>query len=386
MGKSSGVCVGTIAYRGVRTRPLSAAGAGGVARPSGYGETSFTAPGCIGASRSRYATFMALTTSSETVATDTLIVQLHALDQLTRTEAQIARVRIGQARTDAVRRELRQNGDNADRRAARIAAQLRALNATPDVVTPAFGRVLALVKATIDQVQPIDEALLGDLILEHQLLDRARYVRVLAERARLADVQELADDLVTAHSATVDWLTIVLAEEALGGPPALVPTPLQRVAGGVVQAVTFPTRFAVRGAKRAANTVYRRGEQARETVEDMAGAVVKLGAGTREVANAGRDAALQRAERVAGREGASGVAEAVHETRADWGALKAAELPIKHYEEMTAQESIAALRKLSDPDELNAMIRFEESHKSRSGVISAAQTRYAAVAKDSAGI
>ena len=325
---------------------------------------------------------MASTTTPETVATDTLIVQLDALSQLTRTEAQIARVRVAQARTDAVRRELRENAGNADRRAARIAAQLRLLDAVPDVVSPALGRVLALVKATVDQVQPIDEALLGDLTLEHQLHDRARYVRVLAERAGLFEVQNLADDLVAAHSETIDWLTTVLAEEALGGPSALVPTPLQRVAGGVVQAFTFPTRIAVRGAKRAVNTAYLRGEQARETVEEFAGTVVKIGSGTREVASVGRKAMLQRAERVAEREGA----DALHGTRAELGALKAAELPIKHYEEMTAQESIAALRKLSDPDELNAMIRFEESHKKRSGVISAAQTRYAAIAKDSAGI
>ena len=298
---------------------------------------------------------MASTTTPETVATDTLIVQLDALSQLTRTEAQIARVRVAQARTDAVRRELRENAGNADRRAARIAAQLRLLDAVPDVVSPALGRVLALVKATVDQVQPIDEALLGD-------------------------------DLVAAHSETIDWLTTVLAEEALGGPSALVPTPLQRVAGGVVQAFTFPTRIAVRGAKRAVNTAYLRGEQARETVEEFAGTVVKIGSGTREVASVGRKAMLQRAERVAEREGADATADALHGTRAELGALKAAELPIKHYEEMTAQESIAALRKLSDPDELNAMIRFEESHKKRSGVISAAQTRYAAIAKDSAGI
>jgi hypothetical protein len=329
---------------------------------------------------------MATTTNPETVATDALVVQLDALSQLTRTEAQIARVRVGQARTDAVRRELRQNAGNADRRASRIAAQLRALNAVPDVVSPALGRVLALLKATIDQAQPIDEALLGDLTLEHQLRDRARYVRVLAERAGLPEVQDLADDLIDAHSATVDWLTTVLAEEALGGPSALVPTPLQRVAGGVVQAFTFPTRVAVRGAKRAVNTVYLRGEQARETVGDVADTLVKFGSGTREVASAGRNAALQRAERVAGREGADGTADAIHETRAVLGTLKASELPIKHYEEMTAQDAIAALRKLSDPDELNVMIRFEESHKNRSGVISAAQTRYAAVAKDHAGI
>jgi hypothetical protein len=154
----------------------------------------------------------------------------------------------------------------------------------------------------------------------------------------------------------------------------------------VVQAFTFPTRIAVRGAKRAVNTAYLRGEQARETVEEFAGTVVKIGSGTREVASVGRKAMLQRAERVAEREGADATADALHGTRAELGALKAAELPIKHYEEMTAQESIAALRKLSDPDELNAMIRFEESHKKRSGVISAAQTRYAAIAKDSAGL
>jgi hypothetical protein len=329
---------------------------------------------------------MASTTTPETVATDTLVAQLHALSQLTRTEAQIARVRVAQARTDAVRRELRQNAGNADRRASRIAAQLRQLDAVPDVVSPALGRVLALVKATVDQVQSIDEALLGDLTLEHQLRDRARYVRVLAERAGLFEVRALADDLVDAHSATIDWLTTVLAEEALGGPSALVPTPLQRVAGGVVQAFTFPTRVAVRGAKRAVNTVYLRGEQARETVEEFAGTVVKLGSGTREVASAGRDAMLQRAERVADREGADTTADALQKTRAELGALRAAELPVKHYEEMTAQESIAALRKLTDPDELNTMIKFEESHKNRSGVISAAQTRYAAIAKDSAGI
>lgn len=325
-------------------------------------------------------------TSSETTATNTLIVQLHALDQLTRTEAQIARVRVGQARTDAVRRELRENGANAERRAARLAGALRALDATLDVATPALGRVLALVKSTVEQVQSIDEALLGDLTLEHQLLDRARYVRALSARARRSDVQELADDLIAAHTETVEWLTTVLAEEALGGPPALVPTPLQRVAGGVVQAVTFPTRFAVRGAKSAVNTVYRRGEQARDTVAEVAGTVGKLGSDTREVATAGRDAALQRAERVAGREGAVAVADAVHDARADLGALDAVEVPIKNYDELTAPEAITALRKLSDPEELNTVIRFEESHKKRSGVISAAQARQAALAKEAAGI
>ena len=62
----------------------------------------------------------ALPTADETTATDTVVAQLRALEQLTQTEVQIARIRVAQARTDAVRRELQQNGDNGVRRARRI--------------------------------------------------------------------------------------------------------------------------------------------------------------------------------------------------------------------------------------------------------------------------
>jgi hypothetical protein len=75
------------------------------------------------------------------------------------------------------------------------------------------------------------------------------------------------------------------------------------------------------------------------------------------------------------------VAGAVHETRADVGALAASELPIPHYEEMTAQHAITAIRELTDPDDLRAVIAFEEAHKNRSGVIDAAQVHYASVVR-----
>ena len=63
--------------------------------------------------------------------TATLITQLRVLGQLTRTEAQVARQRVVQASTDAVRDELRQNAADADGRAARIADALRALGPCP---------------------------------------------------------------------------------------------------------------------------------------------------------------------------------------------------------------------------------------------------------------
>lgn len=324
----------------------------------------------------------ALPTAPETATIDTVVGQLRALEQLTRTEAQIARVRLGQARTEAVRRELEQNGTNSVRRAERIERALRDLDAPPDVVTPTIGRVVALVKTALEQVQAIDEALLGDLTLEHQLLDRSRYLRVLAQRAGLDAVERLAGDLVDAHTATVEWLTTVLAEEALGGPTALTPTPLQRFAGGVAHAVALPTRFAVEQVNRAVHTVYRTGEGAIGAVEGVAGRAARFGSDAREVATAGRDATLQQAERVARREGADAVAGAVHDTRAELGSLAASELPIKHYEEMTGPNAIAAIRNLTDPDDLRAMITFEQSHKNRSGVVEAAQAHYAAVAED----
>src|SRR5947208_13837249 len=152
--------------------------------------------------------------------TNKLINQLRALVLLTQTEEQVARTRSSQARTDAVRRELTQNADNAAARTIEITEALRSLGGVPDVVTPALGRLSATLKATFEQAAPFEEALLSDLSLEHQLLDRAIYVKVLAEQAKETQVRRLAEELIGAHHATVEWLNVVLAEDALGGPAA----------------------------------------------------------------------------------------------------------------------------------------------------------------------
>lgn len=318
---------------------------------------------------------MAVLDTPSALDVSALVTQLRMLEQLTQTEAQIARIRIPQARTDAVRGELRENSENAVRRGHRIAEALRALNSVPDVVTPALGRLLAVIKSTVEQAQPLDEALLGDLALEHQLRDRARYVRVLAQHVDRSDIEELADDLIEAHTETVDWLTSVLAEEATDDPTVLAPTALQRVAGSITRVAGLPARFAVERVNRALDTMVHGTESARDTMQDIAGKAARFGSDAREVVVAGRDAGLERAERVARREGAATVADAAHATRTELGSLKAAELPIPHYEEMTAPGSITAIRELDDPNQLEAIIAFEENHKNRSGVLSAAHAR-----------
>lgn len=318
--------------------------------------------------------------------TTTITTQLRALLTLTRTEEQIARIRTGQARTDAVRRELEQNAGHAVERAAAITEQLRELVGVGDVVAPVIGRLTALVKGTLEQVEPIDEALLQDLQLEHQLLDRATYLKVLAEAAELPEVKALAERLVTAHSATVEWLTVVLAEEALGGPAALQATPLQRVAGGGIKLANLPVRFAANTVNRAIGSTQQAGGALNSVVDDVVDRAGSLTGAVRETLTVGRIASLRRAERIAEREGDTTTAEAVAATRRQLGDVIADELPIAGYDSLSTAQIAAAVKKLDDPADVNTVIRYEETHKARSSVVSATQTRLAALAKQAVGV
>jgi hypothetical protein len=316
----------------------------------------------------------------------TIVNQLRALVLLTQTEEQIARTRVAQARTEAVRRELTQNADHAMERTRAITEQLRALGGVPDVVTPALGRVGALVKATLEQAEPIDEALLQDLQLEHQLLDRATYVRVLAEQEGLHDVQRLAERLVEAHSATVEWLTVVLAEEALGGPAALQPTPAQRVAGTATRVAIAPYRFVANRVNEALDTAQQRREQAGERIGEVANQGRQFGDALREVLTVGRAATLRRTERVARRSGNTEAADTAKAAREELGDVTADELPIKGYDSLNTTDAVKAVKELRTAHDVNVVIRYEETHKARTQVVNAAQTTLAGLAKEAVGV
>lgn len=314
--------------------------------------------------------------------TDRLLGQLRAVLDLTHTEIQVAETRVAQARTEAVRRELMQNADNGRDRAEAIEVAIRDLGGVPDVIGPFIGRAQAAVKALTEQAQPFDEALLGDLALEGQLLDRARYVKALAVAGGQPDAQKLADRLITAHAATVDWLTTVLAEDALGGPAALRRTPMQAAVGLAVRLVNLPMALSVRGADRAVQAV--------RNSRPAFGELMTRGAHAGEVAAkamvASRDAALHTAEQVTRREGAGGAADALHAMRGSVGVLEAEELPIGGYDELPVGDAVAAVRELDDPADIRAIIAYEEAHKNRQRVVSAAQTRVAAIAQEIVGI
>jgi hypothetical protein len=318
-----------------------------------------------------------------TTETDTtLLSQLRTVLDLTHTEIQVAETRVAQARTDAVRRELTQNADNGRLRAEAIEKAIRDLGGFPDTIGPFLGRAAAAVKALTEQAQPFDEALLGDLALEDQLLDRSRYIKALAVAAKRSDIEGLAERLITAHSATVNWLTTVLAEDALGGPAALRRTPLQAATGTAVKLVNLPMDWSAQSAERVAELV----RSAGPAVDDLIRRAQRAGEVALKALAASRDAALQRAEEVSRDEGADRAADALHAARSASGVLDAEELPIADYDELTVADAVAEVKELTDPADVRAMVAYEEAHKNRQRVVSAAQTRLADIAQEVVGL
>ncbi len=292
--------------------------------------------------------------------TATLITQLRILAQLTRAEAHVARSRVAQASTDDLRDDLRRNAADADARAARIGGLLRDLGAFPDPVSPLVGRVASLVRGAMEQAQPLDEALLGDLALEHQLRDRARYVAAVAGTADLPAVHELARDLEAAHTETVQWLTGVLADLA-GGQAALQASPLQRLAAQFTQAANSPARTAL---GEAAMTVSLTAERAAGTV---AGAGNEVG-----------EEITQTLEQPA-RHLPDAPVEAPVEATIEATDAGPTPPPIPGFADLTGHAAVAALRILDEPRDVAAMLEFEQEHGNRPGVVAAARLRSAAL-------
>ena len=309
---------------------------------------------------------MRRTTTNTT--TQKLITELRTLQHLTNTEAQVAQTRQAQARDEAVRAELTSNAANAHERAQLIAAALRDLGGVPDVVTPALGRATALAKMVVEQGQPIAGALFGDLALEHQLLDRARYLEALADTADHAATRNLARRLQAAHQETIEWITSVLVEEASGAPTKVRPTPVQKAARRLTSVINYPTRRTAEWINGTAEAVAR----TRSRVGTVAEAAV-------DSLTAGRDAALLQAEQIATRKGARSTETALHRTRVLAGGLTGDELAVDNYDDLTVGEVASAVQRLTDAAALTALLRYEQNHKDRAGAVTGIENRLAAL-------
>lgn len=310
----------------------------------------------------------------------TVLAELAVLLRLTRTEAQVARVRVSQARSEEIRRELTENARHADTRATRIQATIRRLGGAPDVFADAVGRVAALTKATFEQGQPFSEGLLGDLALEHQLRDRAVFTRVLAEAQDEAAVVTLMHQLEEAHTETIAWITVRLGEVAQGGPTTLSPTPVQAAVSTATRIALLPTRRSAALFNQAVNLVQRGRTSAEQAVQTTSAKARTTTKATSQVVGAGRDAALARAEKVAP---SADVRKAAHQTRENLGTIESGDLPVKGYDNLSGAEATKAVKALADPEDVRLVLRFEQAHKNRKGVSAAAQQRMTKLARQS---
>ena len=110
----------------------------------------------------------------------------------------------------------------------------------PDVVGSALSKAGAFVQTQVNQVQTLQGALLGDLALEHQLRERTRYARTLAESLGYYQLIPVFERLDVAHTATIEWLEARLTEVGRTGTSALQATPVQALVGATRKVALLP--------------------------------------------------------------------------------------------------------------------------------------------------
>ena len=304
-----------------------------------------------------------------------LVKELANLHRLTQTEIMIAETRRAQATTEDFERELRENAGKGRERLQLLDDAIRDLGGIPDYVGSAIARLAAPAKALFEQAQTFEEALYGDLALEHQLHDRAVFAKVLAQTADRSDVVAVLKRVELAHAATIEWITTRLAEVAMGGPAALRPGPTQVALGAVQRATYYPTRAFTTGVNRAVASIGELRNRFGSTVDVTAERARRLAEATSEVVEAGVSAGLNRAEREADDAGADRTATIIHEAREGLGVVEANELPIKSFDNLNNTNAVAAIRRLKDADDVRTVLAYEAAHKDRKSVLQAAQAR-----------
>lgn len=306
-----------------------------------------------------------------------LLTELNALVRLTAVEADVARSRSVQARDADTRDELLQNARHADVRRLALQQAIGDLGGVPDLLGVTMDRILNAARTQLfDQAMPLRQALMGDLVLEHQLRDRAAFARVLAGSLDEDRVVETLQRVEDAHLAAIDWIEARLGEVALGGPTALRPTPVQAVAAVGQRVATLPSRAAVRGVNRGIALAERIGDR----IGERTGRAREIAEAAEDAIDSGRDTFLRETEQQSARRGEDRTADALHRARAETGALSAKELPIQRYENLTAAQAVARVRALDDAGDIRAVRAFEAEHKDRASVLRAADDRIAELA------
>ena len=282
------------------------------------------------------------------VTKDMLLSELQDLLRLTAFEQTIATIRRSQAASTPIAEELAANAEKSGERRQLLADAVRQAGGVPDVVGAAFGKAGAFVQTQLNQVQTLQGALLGDLALEHELRERARYARTLAETLGYAQVLPVLDRLDTAHTATIEWLETRLSEVGRTGTSALKATPIQAAVSVARRTVGAPLGILAAGVNRASTLVGRKAESAVES----AGSAV--------------DTAVSKVE---------ATAEQVTEDVLDLTGVDEQHEPFPAYSRLSGDSVMRHVADSDDVEHLREILAFEQAHKARKGVLQALETR-----------
>jgi bacterioferritin (cytochrome b1) len=322
-----------------------------------------------------------------------LVSELQQLLRMTAFEQSIATVRRVQARSTDIAEELAANAEKSGERLALLAGAVKQVGGVPDVVGPLLGKAGAFVQTQLNQVQTLQGALLGDLTLEHQLRERARYARTLAESLGYSQVIPVLDRLETAHSATIEWLETRIAEVAKTGTSAIEATPIQAAVTTARKLLHAPFGVAEAGVNRVGGLVQRFGGKADKAVEKVVeSAVDQVKDAAEDVAETASDvvAAVATSGKKATDDAdvypsAQGTVEVAVDEFGAVGSLTdntgvepdGVHAPFTGYEKLSGDRVITYVNESTDLPDLQVLLAFEEAHKNRKGVIQAVEARLA---------
>ena len=271
------------------------------------------------------------------VTRDMLVAELQNLLRLTAFEQTIATVRRAQAASTPIADELKANAQKSVERSQLLQDAVRQAGGVPDVVGAALGRAGAFVQTQFNQVQTLQGALLGDLALEHELRERARYARTLAESLGYEQVLPVLDRLETAHTATIEWLETRLSEVGRTGTSALQATPIQAAVGVARRTLGAPLGLLSAGVNRASSLL---GSKAGEAVDAAQTAV-----------------------------------EATVEEVLDVTDVDEEHEPFAAFSRLSGDSVMRHVADSEDVEHLREILAYEQAHKARKGVLQAVEER-----------
>ena len=269
------------------------------------------------------------------VTKDMLLSELQDLLRLTAFEQTIATIRRSQAASTPVAEELAANAEKSGERRRLLAEAVRQAGGVPDIVGAALGKAGAFVQTQLNQVQTLQGALLGDLALEHELRERARYARTLAESLGYEQVLPVLDRLETAHSATIEWLEARLTEVGRTGTSALQATPIQSVVTAARRTLGAPLGVLAAGVNRAGSLI---GSTARDA------GTVDAGTGVLDVTDVDDQSE-----------------------------------PFPAFSRLSGDSVMRHVADSDDVEHLREVLAFEQAHKARKGVLAAVEDRLQAL-------